>query len=533
MTQEQLLELVRAGEGLTTEFKECRSALNRDVYESVCAFLNRHGGVVLLGVRNDGEVTGIEPAHVERIKQDLVTALNNPQKLNPPLYVAPERLEVDGRTVLALTIPESSQVHRCNGRVFDRNEDGDLDVTAHSDAVANLYLRKQAAYTETRIYPYVTRDDLRPDLLVRVRKLARGERPEHPWLELDDGELLKSARLYQRDYQTGKEGFTLAAVLLLGRDEVIQSILPHYRTDALLRVQQTDRYDDRDDIRTNLIESYDRLMAFVAKHLPDRFHLIGDQRTSLRDRIFREVIANLLIHREYLNAFPAKLIIEADRVWCENANRPHGYGLIDPATFSPFPKNPIIASFFREIGRADELGSGVKNLYRYCRVYADGAEPQLIEGDVFKTIIPLSATVTAQVTGQATDQATEPVNGSSDTVKTGNETINVGSETVDSVSEAEAQEIREALQRRISDLVATLGFTRSDITARVEALLLAVHKEPGRRAPEYAERIGAGLSTTKKYLAHLADADLVRFTGATKTGGYYLTDTAIRAIHHE
>ncbi|MBA4160156.1 MAG: AAA family ATPase, partial [Gemmatimonadetes bacterium] len=129
--------------------------------------------------------------------------------------------------------------------------------------------------------------------------------------------------------------------------------------------------------------------------------------TSLRDRIFREVIANLLIHREYLNAFPAKLIIEADRVWCENANRPHGYGLINPATFSPFPKNPIIASFFREIGRADELGSGVKNLYRYCRVYADGAEPQLIEGDVFKTIIPLSAAVTEQAIDQATGQAAD------------------------------------------------------------------------------------------------------------------------------
>lgn len=41
------------------------------------------------------------------------------------------------------------------------------------------------------------------------------------------------------------------------------------RTDAILRVQNLDRYDDRDDIRTNLIESYDRLMAFVAKHVAD------------------------------------------------------------------------------------------------------------------------------------------------------------------------------------------------------------------------------------------------------------------------
>ena len=99
-----------------------------------------------------------------------------------------------------------------------------------------------------------------------------------------------------------------------------------------------DRYDDRDDIRNNLIESYDRLMGFVAKHLPDKFYLIGDQRVSLRDRIFREIITNCLIHREFLNPFPAKFIIEKDRVYTENANKPHGHGLIDPTGFTPCSK---------------------------------------------------------------------------------------------------------------------------------------------------------------------------------------------------
>lgn len=63
----------------------------------------------------------------------------------------------------------------------------------------------------------------------------------------------------------------------------------------------------------NLIESYERLLAFIQKHLPDKFYLEKDQRVSLRDRMFREVISNLLIHREFSNAFPAKLIIERSR----------------------------------------------------------------------------------------------------------------------------------------------------------------------------------------------------------------------------
>jgi ATP-dependent DNA helicase RecG len=89
--------------------------------------------------------------------------------------------------------------------------------------------------------------------------------------------------------------------------------------------------------------------------LPDKFYLEGVHSINLRDRLFREIVSNLLIHREFANGFPAKLIIEKDRVHTENWSRPHGLGLIDPLKFVPFPRNPIIAKFFKEIGRVDEL----------------------------------------------------------------------------------------------------------------------------------------------------------------------------------
>ena len=84
-------------------------------------------------------------------------------------------------------------------------------------------------------------------------------------------------------------------------DDVILSVLPFHKTDAICRIENTDRYDDREDIRTNLIESYDHLMHFAEKHLPDKFVLQGDIRISVRNLIFREVISNTLIHREYTN----------------------------------------------------------------------------------------------------------------------------------------------------------------------------------------------------------------------------------------
>mgnify|MGYP000987230790 CR=1 FL=1 len=130
------------------------------------------------------------------------------------------------------------------------------------------------------------------------------------------------AGLYLRDVNSGKEGITLGGILIFGNEQLIQSVLPHHKTDAILRKENLDRYDDRDDIRVNLILSYERLMQFVAKHLNDKFYLEGDQRVSLRDKIYREAITNLLIHREFANPFPAKLIIEKDRVYMIPLQKP-------------------------------------------------------------------------------------------------------------------------------------------------------------------------------------------------------------------
>jgi len=371
----------------------------------VCAFLNRNGGHLLLGVNDDGEITGL--SNPQKILNEFVTLSNNPQKLNPTFYFSPEIIEIDRNKIIYIYIPASSQVHNTTGNIFDRNSDGDFNITNNADSVSELYLRKQTTYSENKIYPYAGLSDLKRDLIERVRIMAKNKSGENYSLaNLSDKEMLKSLGLYQKDYKTGKTGLTLAAILLFGKDETIINVLPHHKTDAIVRRINKDRYDDRDDIRTNLIESYDRLMSFVKKHLPDPFYLEDDTRVSLRNKIFREAVVNILIHREFVNAFPAKMIIESDRVLFENSSRPHGYGLIRPESFSPFPKNPKIARVFKEIGLADELGSGVRNLFKYSKIYSN-KDPEIIEGDIFKITISVPGTtgqVTEQVTGQVTEQ---------------------------------------------------------------------------------------------------------------------------------
>ena len=70
----------------------------------------------------------------------------------------------------------------------------------------------------------------------------------------------------------------------------------------------------------------------------------------------------------------------------DNPCRSHGFGLLNPDTMIPYQKNPVLSAFFREIDRADELGSGMRKMMLYGKKYG-GADPQLIEGDSFRMII--------------------------------------------------------------------------------------------------------------------------------------------------
>ena len=73
-------------------------------------------------------------------------------------------------------------------------------------------------------------------------------------------------------------------------------------------------------------------------------------------------------------------------------------GALDLEKFEPFPKNPSISKVFREIGLADELGSGMRNTYKYTRLYS-GKDPIFEEGNIFRTIIPLKKIATQKVGG--------------------------------------------------------------------------------------------------------------------------------------
>ena len=408
MDEKEILNILSKGENHTTEFKKSQTSITKDVYESVCAFSNRDGGNIFLGVKDNGEILGIEPNCVEQIKKDFVTAINNSNKMYPPLFLSPKEYKIDGKIILHIYVSVGTQVSRCSGRIYDRNNESDIDITNNEELVYKLYARKQDTYFVNRVFPEWGLDVLRTDLIDKARKMTRVRSDNHPWQSMDDEELLRSAGLILMDRESRKEGITLAAILLFGKDTTIMSALPQHKTDMIFRVENLDRYDDRDVIVTNLLDTYERMSAFAKKHLSNPFVLDGMQSVSARDAILREIISNSLAHRDYSSGYVAKMIIEKNRILAENSNRTHGYGNLDLNTFQPFPKNPAISKVFREIGLADELGSGMRNTYKYTKMYSGGV-PQFVEGDIFRTVIPLNDAATLKSGPKVSDQDSDQV----------------------------------------------------------------------------------------------------------------------------
>lgn len=499
--EQRVRQLLGQGEGLTVEFKEARTELPRSLFETICAFLNREGGTILLGVRDDGTVTGIDADKVGKLTKELVSTANSPEKLSPICMLFPEAVMIDGRTVLYIPVPPGSQVHRTKGHPYDRSADGDFRIT-DPETLRLMYLRKAAYFSENQVFPYLTLADFDPATLQRARQLAQVYRDrQHPWVTMSDEQMLRSAGLWQRDMQTGKEGYTLAAALLFGTSQTLLTTVPHYFVDALLRRVDEDRYDDRDYIRDNLLNTYDRLIDFVGKHLYDPFYLEGLQRISIRGVIFREVIVNLLAHREYSSGFTARMMIYRDQVVLENPNRAFYQGPIDPDTFTPRTKNPTLANFFKETGFMDQLGSGVRKVTKYMGAYANGKEAQFIEGDMFRTIIPLDERLMSGLVAPSDE-------------------VSVG----DQKSKASADVLIN---------VPTNVLLSEPSRQRIRGILTDIAQAKPLRSTHWAERYAVTEKTIRRDLEILRDAGLIQFEGSKKSGRYVLTQTGRQQLINE
>jgi ATP-dependent DNA helicase RecG len=192
--------------------------------------------------------------------------------------------------------------------------------------------------------------------------------------------------------------------------------------------------------------------------------------------IFREVVANLLVHREFSNAYPATMTIYKNEVVTENWSRPYVMGRINLENLKPHPKNPTIANFFKQLGWVEELGSGVRKMYKYCPIYVNGALPVIEEGDVFKLTIKY----------EDGDGLNVPINIPDNGILQQNVSINVP----------------------INDN---------------EILIMSLLKvTPGMNREEISVSINRVVKTVSRYINSLKKKNLIEYRGSRKTGEYYI-----------
>ena len=71
-----------------------------NLFETICAFLNRNGGNIFLGVDDDGKIIGVDKENIQNMKRDFANLCNNEQKINPTIYLNIKDYSIDNKIIL-------------------------------------------------------------------------------------------------------------------------------------------------------------------------------------------------------------------------------------------------------------------------------------------------------------------------------------------------------------------------------------------------------------------------------------------------
>ncbi len=139
-----LLNLINNGENSLVEFKTAKDNLPNSLFETICAMLNRNGGHIFLGVSDNKKIVGVYKNSIEQMKKCFANLCNNPEKISPTIHLEIKEYEYNDKGILYIYVYESSDVHKSANKIFDRNEDGDFDITGNTSLISQLYIRKSS-----------------------------------------------------------------------------------------------------------------------------------------------------------------------------------------------------------------------------------------------------------------------------------------------------------------------------------------------------------------------------------------------------
>ncbi|MBK7214546.1 MAG: putative DNA binding domain-containing protein [Bacteroidales bacterium] len=365
------------------EYKSAKSGFPTDFWKTYSAFANTEGGVIILGVKEtkgDFLIEGLDTTTINKYKKYFWDNINNPHTISINLLSDKDVkvITTDDKDVLAFYIPSATRIQRpvhLTRQPFDttfkRNHEGDYRCTKEevrrmmADADTNTH-------PDSRILEGFTIEDIDLNSLKQYRQLFAAAKPTHPWLALENLELLRNLGGYRKDRVSKKEGFTLAGVLMFGKGtsitdpECAPNFFPDFReilsTDP--NVRWTDRFHPDGTWESNLFQFYYKVWPRLSSSLPKPFQLKEGRRQDETPAhiALREAFVNALVHTDY--SAPGNLIIEhkADTFQFSNPGtllvslRQYYQGGISEC------RNPSLQKMFMFIGSAEKAGSGVSKI---------------------------------------------------------------------------------------------------------------------------------------------------------------------------
>lgn len=368
MKAEELLERLRGGENLTTEFKA--ATIHPDqLAASLVAFANSSGGELFFGVGDHGEITGIENP------DDLGKRIDNIARNNclPSVTVLQEGLQVKDKNVLMVHVPQGDDRPYCtnHGVYFIRTFSGRRQ--ASREELLRIFQGSQSLYYDEQIVARADLSALDVTYFEHFLLQAYGKKIED--FQVDQEKLLTNLRLARDGHPT------IAGLLLLGRDP--QSFLPFAQINAAQfpGSEMADAPADRKDLNGKLADQLEGAMRFLNAHLraPHRIQGLEPERhPELPEEALREALVNALLHRDYTIRGPVRLLVFKDRIEVHSPGKPPN--TVDVAAMrlgTHVPRNPILLSHLAKMGYVTSVGSGIPRMIKLVS-QKTGQEPDLV-----------------------------------------------------------------------------------------------------------------------------------------------------------
>ncbi len=105
METSELLELIEKGEDSQTQFKERFESIDALAAE-ICAFSNSNGGNIIVGVSDDGEITGLAKEEIRRLNEWVSGTCS--QKIDPQVNVTTQNIKYLDKLVMVISVPSGS-----------------------------------------------------------------------------------------------------------------------------------------------------------------------------------------------------------------------------------------------------------------------------------------------------------------------------------------------------------------------------------------------------------------------------------------